>query len=529
MKGKKLAYLVLLLVLAFAIYWKTLLPGLGYTGDTAKFQYIGKILGVPHAPGYPLYVLLNHFFTFLPIKTLAFRANLMSAVFSVLTLLVLFYLIQLLVKKEEISLLATLYFAFTYAFWSQSLVAEVYSLNAFFTVLVLFLLVKWSFSKKKIFFYSFLFVYALSLGNHLTIITIFPAILVFVLLVDPKILFKLKSIVLTLSALLIGAGQYSYLYIRTLQNAPYLEHRVYTFKDLLNVITARQFREKMFAFSFQEVILERVPMFFKMLWQELTIVGVFIGIVGLFFLFKRNKKIFLLLFLSACGEIVYFINYNIEDIQGYLIPISLIFIVFAAWGMLELGNNIKIKTYRLLFYLLLFALVIYLASSNFQKFSWKKDIAFDKSLSALFEYIPRQAIIVTDEYLDLQFVNYKALIEYPEKEIIRILVNSKKDIPVQLLTRLVVILRDNKDLQKKFQLEEEFNQLKNFRPELTLLRIQYLFRTRRELQEKFLSHVYFFSENLNASLQAQKIKTAPVLVFSKKDHRKYIFFRVFLY
>jgi hypothetical protein len=129
---RKFIYLIILIISVSVIYLKTLLPGLGFSGDTAKFQFIGKVLGVPHAPGYPLYVILNHFFTLIPIKSVAFRANLMSAVFSVLTLLVLYFFISLLVKKVEISFFFTLSFAFTYSFWSHAVVAEVYSLNAFF-------------------------------------------------------------------------------------------------------------------------------------------------------------------------------------------------------------------------------------------------------------------------------------------------------------------------------------------------------------------------------------------------------------
>jgi len=83
----------LILILVGIIYLKTILPGLGYSGDTAKFQYIGKILGVPHAPAYPLYVLLNRFFFSLPVKNVAFRDNFMSLFFGLLTLIFLYLIL----------------------------------------------------------------------------------------------------------------------------------------------------------------------------------------------------------------------------------------------------------------------------------------------------------------------------------------------------------------------------------------------------------------------------------------------------
>src|SRR5215510_4334689 len=67
---------------AFAIYVVTLAPGLIAITDTPKFQFIGRILGTAHPPGYPLYVMVSHVFGYLPLGSLDHRINLLSAVFS---------------------------------------------------------------------------------------------------------------------------------------------------------------------------------------------------------------------------------------------------------------------------------------------------------------------------------------------------------------------------------------------------------------------------------------------------------------
>src|SRR3954454_23607172 len=66
-------------VLAFAVYVKTLLPGVS-VGDWAEMQWIPAQLGIPHPTGYPLYVLLGKAFSLVPIGSLGFRAELLSAV-----------------------------------------------------------------------------------------------------------------------------------------------------------------------------------------------------------------------------------------------------------------------------------------------------------------------------------------------------------------------------------------------------------------------------------------------------------------
>ena len=67
-------------LLTLATYLVTMYPGLGGGGDAAKFRYLGHVLGTAHPPGYPLYTLVSWLFSVLPVGSLAYRINLMSAV-----------------------------------------------------------------------------------------------------------------------------------------------------------------------------------------------------------------------------------------------------------------------------------------------------------------------------------------------------------------------------------------------------------------------------------------------------------------
>ena len=62
-----------------AVYWY----------DSAEFAAHAASLGVPHPPGYPLYTLIAHAFTWLP-GDAALNVNMMSAVFGVGAALVLY-------------------------------------------------------------------------------------------------------------------------------------------------------------------------------------------------------------------------------------------------------------------------------------------------------------------------------------------------------------------------------------------------------------------------------------------------------
>ena len=128
---------------SLAAYIPTLLPGVGYGGDTAKFQFLGGVLGIGHPTGYPLYLLLNWAFGHLPVGDLAYRANLLSAVLGALAAALLVPALERTGIGTWLSAVGALLFAFSYTEWSQAVVAEVYTLHAAFLAAALWTLLDW--------------------------------------------------------------------------------------------------------------------------------------------------------------------------------------------------------------------------------------------------------------------------------------------------------------------------------------------------------------------------------------------------
>ena len=73
-------------------------------GDQGEFQYIPAILGIPHSTGFPLYVLLGHVWSGLPIGTLAYRMNLFSGLWGALTIAALY----LILRSQKVHFVAAL-------------------------------------------------------------------------------------------------------------------------------------------------------------------------------------------------------------------------------------------------------------------------------------------------------------------------------------------------------------------------------------------------------------------------------------
>lgn len=123
-------------MLALVVYTCTLAPTV--TGEDSG-ELIGAAwsLGVPHPPGYPVWTLLAHAFTWIPFGTVGWRVNLLSAVCAAGTVSLLVLIAITLTRSRVAAFFAALIFAFSRVFWEQALIAEVYTLNTLFIALLL--------------------------------------------------------------------------------------------------------------------------------------------------------------------------------------------------------------------------------------------------------------------------------------------------------------------------------------------------------------------------------------------------------
>lgn len=116
-------------MVGLAVYGSTMYPGLAGIGDTPKFQFVGSVLGTPHSPGYPLYMLLSWAVTHLPAGTLAFRMNVMSVAFGAAAVGGFTLVLVELGCAPVVAAAGALSIAFGRVLWSQALLAEVYTLT----------------------------------------------------------------------------------------------------------------------------------------------------------------------------------------------------------------------------------------------------------------------------------------------------------------------------------------------------------------------------------------------------------------
>ncbi len=122
----------------FALYAATA-PRSVALEDDGLFILSSYFLGIEHPPGYPLFTLIGHLFTYLPFGSVAYRVHLASAMFGALTCGAAWLCARALVGGRLPAYLAALALGVSPVFWSQAIIAEVYTLNTFFFLSLVFM------------------------------------------------------------------------------------------------------------------------------------------------------------------------------------------------------------------------------------------------------------------------------------------------------------------------------------------------------------------------------------------------------
>jgi len=118
---------VLAALAAGALYARTLAPGVG-AGDSGELLLAAETWGVPHPPGYPLWTLLARAAAALPLGTLAWRVNALSALLAAIAVGLLYHLARRLGAGRAGAAAASSLFALSLPLWRVAVEAEVYTL-----------------------------------------------------------------------------------------------------------------------------------------------------------------------------------------------------------------------------------------------------------------------------------------------------------------------------------------------------------------------------------------------------------------
>ncbi len=409
-----------------------------YGGDSGDYLSAAAVWGVPHQPGYPLFTFLAALiYRLVPLSTPAWRVALLSTIPAALTGMFLYKLLAIYFRKI-VALISSLSFVFLYPVWLYSEIVEVFSLNNFFTLSLIYFTFKFQITKKERFFNLFLVFLGFAVAHHHIIVFIFPG-LFWIWKKHFKKLFSLKKLLFLIPGLLF----YAYLPIAASFNPPINWGGPSSLKRFLETI----FRVGFGTFQANQFIIKTlwnrivlVLVFFQYVFFDFGISGLFfvlLGIIGYFSIKTKELKTFWRFSMLTLGFYVFFIfyssfplysNFNVATFERFLISPYLFLIILMAFGLhvvlkkvIKLTSGLNKKSVILvLFQVILFSfLPLSIFLSNYRKISiLKNDFTAEKFSKDILDSAPEGSVVLLmsdTTWFNTSYVYYA--LEYRRHEI----------------------------------------------------------------------------------------------------------------
>jgi hypothetical protein len=330
-RASSLAVAAVTATISFWAYTQTLLPGVD-VGDTGGFQAAVLWPAVSARQAYPLYYsLAKPFVATLSPATPARALNLFSALWGAAAVGLLTLVVVQVARSAAAGAVAGLFLAFSFTFWTQAIIAEVYTLHL--AIIGSCLLALSAFAARPTLprLALFFLVYALGFGNHLSMIVLFVPFATFILLAHaaPRELFRPRILLMAIGLATIGALQYTPNFLQVwsgIEAPPTWPERLAAFWF---DTTKADWRESMVLGVNASQFADRVAMWGWDARQQFGVVGLGIAAVGAVRVWTISRSWALALWLAYAFTTVFALTYNVGDSHVFFLPSHYFTAIFA--------------------------------------------------------------------------------------------------------------------------------------------------------------------------------------------------------
>lgn len=333
---------LIVFIASLALYLSTVRSEIGPSIDSTELHIAAMTNGTIHPPGSPQYLVLARIAaSVLPGIDAAYRINLFSALCMAGAAALISLITYRLTWHTLISGLAGLAFAAAPRVWYLASIAELYALNSLYMAAVLYLLVAWHQTRRDALYWSATALYAISFGNHTSMILLLPAFLYMVAITKPAILLRPRNLALTALIVLIGAAQYAIIPLR-MRDALYCNFcsEMSTAGDFLDYVTGGDFKGSFFDVGRRDM-LARMAESMEQFALQFGAWGMALGVIGWWEMTRRHLKLALMLGGSLIIAWVFVMGYNIPDWHDFLMPSYVLFTPLIGYGMARVWDAIK--------------------------------------------------------------------------------------------------------------------------------------------------------------------------------------------
>lgn len=282
------------------------------------------------------------------------------------TISVLYLTVKSITKTEWISITSAFVFGFSFSFWKNAEIVEVYTYNSFWISLFFFSMIKTFMENKKYYIILSGLFLGISLWVHIQNILLIPALFLFIFYFRSEKKYAYASLFIFLLL-------FSSLFILNIsQGLP--------FKSPYSSDQGNWVEQ-----SFQKTFLQYVQDFFKSFVYVLYNFNLFtfFGITGAILLYKSNQKMFFVFFAGSLCVYGFSTFYAVTDNYVFFIPFNIIL-------ALSIGYSLSSV-----------------------KFAWFKKLSWICLIIPLFYFISYKGVLLTEKGKEFnQFKSYKGGLKY---------------------------------------------------------------------------------------------------------------------
>ena len=320
-------------------------------GDPTEYTVVSATLSIAHPPGYAFFTLLGKAVqSLVPLGTAAWRMHLLAALGALTGALAVYGTVrgvaQRLNRPVTHALAAAAFAALALAFgadvWQHAIHANPHVFTGSFLGVNLFLLTRWWASRRE----AWLFLFSLSAGlgvtHHPLTVFAFPAYTLFILVVDPGILRRPRTLLSMVGSAVLGLTVWLYFPLRSPMGPVLGPSTMNTFDGFFNHILARGLTESLPYFGLADQPL-RLVVFGTLLRLQYALTTLLLVPLGLFFLLRRPpathpslRPLALLYGLGFLGPYAFVISLQQQDIMAYLLGPFMVIALLAGFGLLAL-------------------------------------------------------------------------------------------------------------------------------------------------------------------------------------------------
>lgn len=386
--------------------------------DSGELAAVQNTLGIAHPSGYPLFTMVGYLFQLLPLPfSKIYQANLLAALWTALGVVFFIKAARLLLPQKAYlpAIFGGLLLAFSKTIWFQSTSVEVYSLHIFLLNLIIYYLLKAFLlthdpkgkskeerqrDRKKVLnaWLKVALCLGLAFSNHLTTLLILPgvAVLFFIKEKFSKRSFKILGLMLVLFFMVL-ALIYAYLPIRSSMDPDLNWGHPVTVENFFRHLSGQVY--SIWMFSSMEVARKQMGYFLSHLPGEFVILGLLVGILGMFVGWKHSKKLSVFLGVTFLITVFYGINYEIHDIDAYFILAYICMGFFMVYGLNTLMTKLDKKTQnKHPFIIVGIVMVIVMGVGNFSKVDQSRVHLYEDYTRALLAQTETDALVLSYQW-----------------------------------------------------------------------------------------------------------------------------------